>query len=198
MPKGAKQRWNMVVREELAREPIHVQYFEYADAYLDSARRLCSILARSTRRANFQRGAVVLYLVQDALELFYKAAILRVAPKERLSHGIDRLRARYLALYPGKDYSVRPLFVPSYAGLTKAQAAEAKRTLAPADQIFRYPDDRDGVLWEGLYGFEASSCLRDIDGLIQYFKRVRTKLTTRTQPQSPPTPPHSTPPLSPH
>jgi len=172
------QRWNLVTHDKLDRLPVHLKYLEYAEAYLDSAQRLCSTLSRSTRKTTFQRGAVVLYLAQHALELFYKGAILKAKPKERFSHGVTTLRARYDSLYPGKAYFVRPLFVSSYSGLTKEQVAQAKRSQAPADQLFRYPEDKNGTPWEGLYAFEAVSCLREIDALILGFKRVKAKLAT--------------------
>jgi len=174
----SQSRWNMVLPDKLEKLPVHSQYFEYAEAYLDSAQRLCATLARSTRKATFQRGAVVLYLVQHALELFYKGAIFRAKPKERLSHGVEKLSARYLALYPGKDFYVRPWFVPSYEGLTKEQTAEVKKRQPPADQLFRYPEDKAGSPWEGLYGFEASSCLREIQALVLEFNRARDKICT--------------------
>jgi len=89
---------------------------------------------------------------------------------------VTTLRARYTALYPGKAYLIRPLFVSSYSGLTKEQIAAAKKLQAPADQLFRYPEDKNGAPWEGLYAFEAVSCLREIDALVLEFKRVKAKL----------------------
>ena len=168
--------WNLLPHHPLTVLPAHQQYFEYADAYLDSAQRLCTVLARSTRKASFQRGAVVLYLVQHALELFYKGAILKAFPKERLSHGVPQLRARYLSLYPGKSFRIRPTFVPSYENLTKAQVAQVKGLEPPGDQLFRYPEDKRGVPWNGLHAFEAASFCREIGALQEEFNRARAKL----------------------
>ena len=165
-------RWNLVPASHLASLPRDQRYFEYAEAYLDSAARLCKVLARSTRKANFQRGAVVLYLVQHALELFYKGAIVRKAPKERLVHGVPVLRARYLKLYPGKAFLIQPTFVPSYDNLTRDQIEQVKGSEPPGDQIFRYPEDKDGTPWEGLFAFEASSFVREISALKNDFARV--------------------------
>jgi hypothetical protein len=118
-------------------------------------------------------------LLQHALELFYKGAIISIRPNERSSHGIARLRARYDALFPGKDYYVRPLFIPSYSGLNKIQIAQAKVSPTPVDQLFRYPEDKHGEPWEGIYAFEAISILGEIDALLLEFKRVREKLAVR-------------------
>lgn len=166
-------RWNLVPDSRLAPLSRDQRYFEYAEAYLDSAARLCAVLARSTRKANFQRGAVVLYLVQHALELFYKGAVIRKAPKERLVHGIPLLRTRYLNLYPGKAFLIQPTFVPSYENLTKDQIEQVKGSEPPGDQIFRYPETKGGTPWEGLFAFEASSFYREITALKNDFTRVR-------------------------
>jgi hypothetical protein len=169
-------RWNLVHASPLSSLPRNERYFEYADAYLDSADRLCKVLARSTRKANFQRGAVVLYLVQHALELFYKGAILRREPGEKLVHGVPALRARYLRLYPGKTFLVRPTFVPSYENLTKDEVEQVKGSEPPGDQVFRYPEDKTGTPWEGLFAFEASSFAQEISSLKSDFARVRAAI----------------------
>ena len=170
------KRWNLLPSEPLTDLPVHRQYFEYADAYLDSADRLCRILAVSPRKASFQRGAVVLYLVQHALELFYKGAILRKKPAERISHGVSKLRARYLSLYPRKDCHVRPTFVSSYESLTKEEREYAMKHEPPGDQLFRYPEDKTGTPWFGLHAFEASSFCTEISGLKSEFARACAKI----------------------
>ena len=170
------KRWNSLPSESLTELPVHQQYLAYADAYLDSADRLCRILAVSYRKASFQRGAVVLYMVQHALELFYKGAILRKKPAERLSHGVSKLRARYLSLYPSKECHVRATFVSSYENLTKEEREYAMRHQPPGDQLFRYPEDKTGNPWSGLYTFEASSFCKEIAGLKSEFASARAKI----------------------
>jgi hypothetical protein len=169
-------RWNLLPASRLASLSRDQRYFEYAEAYLDSAARLCTVLARSTRKASFQRGAVVLYLVQHSLELFYKGAIVRKAPKERLVHGVPKLRARYLKLYPGKAFFIQPTFVPSYDNLTKGQVEQVKGSEPPGDQVFRYPEDKNGTPWEGLFAFESSSFVSEISALKGDFVRVRAAI----------------------
>jgi len=169
-------RWNLLPASRLEALPREQRYFEYSEAYLDSATRLCKVLARSTRKADFQRGAVVLYLVQHALELFYKGAILRKAPKERLVHGVPALRARYLKLYPAKGFLIQSTFVPSYANLTTAEIAQVRGSEPPSDQIFRYPEDKEGTPWQGLFAFEATSFVGEISALKNDFARVRAAI----------------------
>lgn len=152
-----KRTWNLLPSERLAGLSLHEQYFAYSDAYLDSAERLCRVLARSTRKATFERGAVVLYLAQHALELFYKGAILREFPGERHSHGVAQLRRRYASIYKGKRFEIREVFGTSYEGLTSEEVAQVQGLEPPVDQLYRYPEDKKGKPWKGLFAFEASS-----------------------------------------
>ena len=167
------QRWNLLPAQKLTALPIHQQYFAYAEAYLDSAARLCTTLARSSRKASFERGAVVLYLTQHGLELFYKGAILKSAPKERFSHGLLHLQNRYKTLYPAKRYNVKELFRASYEGLTKAQISQVQGLEPPVDQLFRYPEDKTGNSWQGLFAFEASSFRRELHSLLEQVQSAR-------------------------
>ena len=157
--------WNLLPSHKLTQLPVHQQYFAYAEAYLDSAKRLCAVLARSRRKATFERGSVVLYLTQHAMELFYKGAILKSAPTERFSHGLPQLQNRYKTLYPAKKYQVRELFRVSYEGLTKDQIAQVQGLEPPTDQLYRYPEDKKGKPWSGLHAFEATSDLKELSGL---------------------------------
>ena len=61
---------------QLDSKGIPFKFLAFCDAYLDSAERLCKVLKRSTRKATYERGAVVLYLTFHSVELFFKACIL--------------------------------------------------------------------------------------------------------------------------
>ncbi len=74
---------------ELSNKNLPEQFFLFSEAYLDSAKRLCVVLKRSTKKASYQRGCVVIYLTFHATELFLKGAILAKCPKEKLSHDIQ-------------------------------------------------------------------------------------------------------------
>ena len=71
------------------------QFIAFADAYLDSAERLCKVLKISTRKANYERGAVVLYLTFHSVELFLNAAILAKSPNEKLHHNKEHYNNEY-------------------------------------------------------------------------------------------------------
>jgi hypothetical protein len=96
--------------------PIPFQFMAFADAYLDSASRLCKVLSRSTRKRSYPRGAVVLFLAYHAVELFLKAAIVHKYPKEGLHHNVEQLYNRYRALYPGRRYEFDLPFKTEYPG----------------------------------------------------------------------------------
>ena len=84
------------------------QFAAYALAFLDSAQRLCTILAGSHKKATFERGSVVLHLTAHAVELFLKGAILRKKPEERYSHDhdLEHLHNRYKSLYPARRFQL--------------------------------------------------------------------------------------------
>jgi hypothetical protein len=156
-------RPNKLLSHKLTQLPPPQQYFAYAEAYLDSAQRLCGVLARSTRKATFERSAVVLYLTHHALELFYKGAILKKAPTEhRPDHDLQKLRKRYRALYPANRLDIPAIFVTSYNGLTKQQIAQLQGLEPPLDQLYRYPEDNKGKPWSALLAFDPLSFSQDL------------------------------------
>ena len=166
----------MLTDSHLATLPIHSRYFAYSKAYLDSALRLCRILARSKKKATYERGAVVLYLTQHALELFYKGAIYKKTRNQRFEHGASKLRKRYRNLYPGKVYDIPDLFQTSYPGMSKAEIAKLEKSEMPAHELYRYPEDKKSVAWKGLFGFEASSYAGELKALEQRLENTITRI----------------------
>ena len=149
------------------------QYAAYAAAYLDASIRLCSTLARSSRKASFERGSVVIFLMAHAVELFLKGAILRKARTERFSHNLEHIAKRYTVLYAAKRFRFTHLpFQTEYLGMSAAEMAEVKQTQPPVDQRHRYPRDKRGKPWTGLFGFEANSCLQELATLNTDFQRL--------------------------
>jgi hypothetical protein len=164
---------NVLTCAEIWSKPAAGQFAAYAHAYLDSAQRLCQVLARSRRKATFERGFVVLFLMAHAVELFLKGAILRQAPKEVLSsHDLVPLLGRYRNLYPKKRFRLVVPFQTDFTLLSPKEIETAKANQPPIDQLYRYPQDRTGKLWPGVYSFEAKSCLNDIAALRSDFERL--------------------------
>jgi len=169
-------KWNMLVDSEVVSLNVSEQFSAFSNAYLDSAIRLCTVLSRSTKKATYARGSVVLYLAFHATELFLKGAILKKAPKDNIltTHNIGNLNNRYKKLYPGKRYQFHLLFTseePDFSNTEPDKVKELKITIAeiekvnPPDQKYRYPQNRKGMPWCGVHGFEPSSFLRELKQL---------------------------------
>ena len=168
-----KKHWNLLVPTQLASLPLPQQYATYALAYLDSAQRLCGVLARSHRKATFERGAVVHYLAAHSIELFLKGAILRRAAAEKLTHDLDHLHKRYKKLYPEKRYKLENPFQTNYPdGMSSADKRMLKALTPPTDQLFRYPNDRDGNPWIGAHGIQANLFQQQLTTLRQEFEHL--------------------------
>lgn len=178
-------KWNMLVDSEVLALSVPEQFMEFSDAYMDSACRLCTVLALSTRKATYSRGSVVLYLAFHATELFLKGAILHKSPNENISssHDVGTLYNRYRKLYPKKKYEIGLLFrseEPDYSGLEpdivktlKIEIQQLEKS-NPNDQRYRYPQNKKGIPWDGVHGFEAFSFLNEL-------KRVRSEFLEISQ-----------------
>jgi HEPN domain-containing protein len=168
----SRKHWNMLVPTPAA---FSEQFSAYAIAYLDSAQRLCDLLARSHRKATYERGAVVLFLAAHAVELFLKGAIVRKAPKERFSHDLEHLIRRYRALYPGKKFQLE---VPFSTALPPEMTAEEKRRLkehiAAPGELYRYPIDKAYKPWSGAYGIEPNSLSVELTKLRSRLDELRS------------------------
>lgn len=173
-----RRYWNMLTFDSVASLPPAQQFSTFALAYLDSAERLCRTLARSHRKATYARGSVVLYLTAHAVELFLKGAILAKRPNERFGHSLENLHGRYNELYAAKRYHFALPFGVTYDGLTKREIIAAKSVLPPTDQLYRYPVDKSGRPWPGLFAFEANSFLQLLHSLRADFERIFKQLGT--------------------
>ena len=117
----------------------------------------------------------MLYLTAHAVELFLKGAILRRAPDERFSHDLEHLRNRYRKLYPTKEFQFEMPFVTNNSGASKAQKKLIKELITPVDQLYRYPQDKDGKPWPGIYAFEPNSFLNDLIALKSSFEYLQRR-----------------------
>lgn len=149
------------------------QFIAFADAYLDSAERLCKVLRISTRKATYERGAVVLYLTFHSVELFLKAAILEQFPNEKLHHNIEHYNKRYRNLYPKKKYILDIPFQTKYLGFEPPEIKKLKKSQPSQEQINRYPIDKNGKKWNGAFAFDPDSFLREIYRLKSDFTRLK-------------------------
>ena len=178
-----KLKWNMLVDSKIVSLSTPEQFLTFSEVYFDSAVRLCSVLARSTQKATYARGTVVLYLTFHATELFLKGAILKKAPREQIgkTHNIEVLNNRYRKLYPGKKYDFEIPFTseePDFSGIEPDKVKELRIIIKkfdqqnPRDQRYRYPQNKNGKPWHGVDGFEPSSFLIQLKQLREQFDRI--------------------------
>ena len=165
-------QWNLLGSHKVDGLPPHAQFAAYAEAYLDSAERLCRVLARSHKQATFERGVVVLFMASHAFELFLKGAILRRSPNERFGHDLDHLHKRYKALFSAKRFHLPNPFQTSYGSLSKKEISAAKVQQPDNSELFRYPRDKKYQSWGGVHGFEATSFLGVLSAVRADFTRV--------------------------
>lgn len=161
---------------ELPKEDLPAQFFSYSDAYLDSARRLCVVLKKSTRKASYSRGCVTLFLTFHATELFLKGAILYKNPKEKLNHDLEGYYKWFKKLYPKKKFMFELPFHTDYSGLQPELIEFVKKQQPPPDQLNKYPTDKNGKEWEGASVFEPIDFLSIIDQLRSDFKRIKKEI----------------------
>lgn len=171
-PWADTQHWNLLLADRVTSLAPPEQFAAYAIAYLDSAERLCRVLAISHRKATYERGSVVLYLTTHAVELFLKGAILRKKPHERFGHNLEYLYNRYKELYPAKRHHFDMPFRANYDGLSKDEIKAIKAASAPVDQLYRYPQNKNGEPWFGHFAFEANSFLIELGALRLKFDRI--------------------------
>jgi len=172
----------MVGSWQMSSMTIPQQFAAFADAYLDSASRLCKVLKRSTRKATYERGAVVLYLTFHSIELFLKATVLQKSPDEQLSHKIEHYEKRYRKLYPGKEYIFEIPFKTEYLGFEPPEIATLQLSEPPQDQVHRYPTDKNRKKWDGIFAFDPVAFLPVIEQLQNDFARINAKILTVNQP----------------
>lgn len=161
---------------ELYNKKTPEKFYDYSEAYLDSAKRLCQVLIRSTNKASFVRGSVVQYLTFHSIELFLKGSIIAKSPTEKLSHDLDFYYKRYNKLYPAKKYRIDFPFRTNFEGLNPEQIEEARKQIPPQDQAHKYPTDKNGKEWSYLYAFEPISFLKIIEKLELDFNRIRDEI----------------------
>jgi hypothetical protein len=178
--------WHMVHFSEIESLRTSLQFLTFSEAYLDSAVRLCAIRAASPKESTYPQGAVILSLTFHGIELFLKAAILEKALEEQFGggtgHDLEHLYRRYTNLYPGKKYVFEVPFrrgVIDFTGLDPRFAEELRDSIAeyeratPNDQLHRYPRNKEGQPWQGIFSFEPNSFSLAISQVQEDIVRLR-------------------------
>lgn len=170
--------WRMVTDDEIRRLAVPEQLFAYARSYLRAATSLCEQLSQPNAECTLADGAVVLMLSAHAVEVFLKGLLLKRAPAEEVwarGHDIEALTADYQAHFPEPEFAWEVPFRTEYPeGMTAEQIASlVPMRDAPPSVLYRYPVQKTGEDWKGLYAFEPNSFLPVLRRLDDDFTRLR-------------------------
>jgi HEPN domain-containing protein len=161
---------------ELENTDEHLQFLEFARAYLAAAKLLCHRIEESIDTAKYADSCVITYNTYHAVELFLKGMILNKEKKAKLHHDVERLSEQYHQLYPEHDYIWNVPFVVEVIGDNSEanEMLEQKKKELPQEQIHRYPVNRNREMWQGAFAFEPKSFMNGvIIPLERDFSRLR-------------------------
>lgn len=184
--------WNMITYADIRQLQVPEQLFAYADAYRSAAATLCQQMTNDATSCTWPNAAVVLMLAAHAVELFLKGAVLKRSPAANVwahGHNIDDLSADYRSQFPESSFEWE---IPFTSGLTEAEwkaqmkavlpslteaEIEGLRAATPDPSIlYRYPVERGGKEWRGIYGFEPHSFLVLLGQVANNFERIKSQL----------------------
>lgn len=184
---------NMLTHSDIMHLPVPDRLLDYAYAYRSSSSVLCEKF-ESSHDVTFHtwpHAAVVLMLAVHAVELFLKGALLkRNVNVWSFKHSIDKLAAKYR-----ETFQEEPSFtwdIPFASTLTEIEwiaqmkqlnpdlnEAELKGMISATPDpsiLYRYPVDKVGKDWPGLYGFNPLEFSQILSQLECDFDRIRSQL----------------------
>ena len=184
--------WNMITYADIQQLPVPEQLFTYADAYRSAASALCQQMTNDARSRTWPNAAVVLILAAHAVELFLKGAVLKRSPDAKVwarQHNIDDLSADYRAQFPEPSFEWNIPFTSGlteeewkaqmkavHPSLTEAEIEGLRAATPPPSILYRYPVEKDGSEWRGVYGFEPHSFLVLLGQVEIDFERIKSQL----------------------
>jgi len=170
--------WRMLTDTEIRHLAVPDKMFAYANSYLRGATALCDELAQAFG-PTWADGAVVLMMSAHATELFLKGMLLtRVAEEQvwKRGHDLEGLATDYRSTFSAPEFEWEVPFRTEYPeGMTPEEIAELQpRRDAPPSILYRYPVNKAGEDWKGLYGFEPNSFLPVLRNMKSDFQRLRS------------------------
>lgn len=163
------------ILEPLTVDQLPDALFQLSDGYLDAAENLNRQMKDGTWPSSYQRGQVVLYLTLHATELTLKGCIKKLQPSFNAGHStIARLSEHLRTLKPSIQFD--PPFgtepIPELEG-----EVDIEKLNRIAHQVFRYPMDRAGRPWEGLFAFSADMFNSSLTQLRSDFEYMRYQVS---------------------
>lgn len=166
------------VLESFPPEQMPDALFKLSDAYLDAAENLNRQMNDGTWPSSYQRGQVVLYLTLHAVELTLKGCIKRLQPSFNSGHStITKLSQHLRTLRPSIEFD--PPFGTEPIPIELEGEVDVEKWDRIAHQVFRYPMDRDGKPWNGLFGFSADMFSSSLIQLRHDFEHMRYQVSRK-------------------
>ncbi len=164
----------MNILDQLDITDIPDELFRMSDAYLAAADNLNRQLQSGSWASSYQRGQVVLFLALHALELHLKGCIKTLQPSYNAGHSIATLVGDLRKLRSSIEFD--PPFGTEPVPIELDGKPSEMKWDKLANQVFRYPMDRGGAPWEGLFGFSADIFQGSLDQLHTDFESMRYQL----------------------
>lgn len=183
---------SVLVHSDMRQLSVPDQLLSYADSYRTASAVLCQKMIDDAVFCTWPNGAVVLMLAAHAVELFLKGVLIkRNHDVDVWSHGhnIDSLSEEYRNKFPDQSFAWD---IPFASTCTESEWIAFMRDVNPSlsvDEVkqlrsntphpsicYRYPVDRGGEEWRGLYGFEPHSFRMLLSQVESDFARIKSQL----------------------
>lgn len=170
----------MITDTDLQELSVPKKLFAYAEAYLCASRFLCEKMEADTSLSSWPNAAVVLMLAAHSVELFLKGAILSRNPNADVwayGHNLDGLAANYQShfLEPEFDWDI-PFQNEFPEGFAEAEFKALTANMPPPSILYRYPVNKNGGEWRGIYGFEPVSFDVVLAEVQKAFENIKSRL----------------------
>ncbi|WP_447599069.1 hypothetical protein [Nitrospira sp. Nam80] len=173
--------WHMITASELTGLSVPERLFEYAEAYRNASEVLCSKISSDPKAYGWPDAAVVLMLAAHSVELFLKGALLKRFPNDEdvgsYGHRLEDLSTAYRMRFTESTFEWDiPFGGGEYPGSSEAEIAALRKKYPEPSILYRYPVEKGGNEWIGLYGFEPTLFLLLLKQVEIDFRRIRLQL----------------------
>ncbi|MBS0151366.1 MAG: hypothetical protein JSR31_10530 [Nitrospira sp.] len=180
----------MLTLSDIINLEAHDQFFSYADAYLSASAVLCRQMKNDSTRYTWPHATVILMLAAHAVELFLKGALLKSTGKLSATHDIQQLAEKYRETFqnlvltweipfanPCSETELIAQMKQQWPDIDEAHIKTFITSTPDPSILYRYPFDKPGKQWPGVYGFTTpTQLLTMLDWLEFDFKRIRLEL----------------------
>lgn len=167
----------LITDSDVRNLPVSSRFIAYADAYSTAAIALCEQMTTTEEACTWPNASVVLMLSAHAVELFIKGAVLSRDDSALLEgHDLERLGVEYHKRFPEAEFAWDIPFKTINIGLPEAEMALLRKSNPQPSILYRYPVEKGGKEWRGLYGFEPCSYRVVLKQMRDDFDRIKLLL----------------------